>query len=96
VIWAWKKVLWRRVVIKQTRVVVQGVYGHVEDEDTGEWPSGSKPRTRIVFIGQLPPALQDDIRRGLIGCLAPGYLPTSDWALDVMRRQREMQEASQG
>lgn len=49
---------------------LQGLYGHVESE-VSEWPAGATRVSRLVFIGDLSPRVQDALRAGVRSCLAP-------------------------
>lgn len=48
---------------------LQGLYGHVESE-VSEWPTGATRVSRLVFIGDLSPRVQDALRAGVRSCLA--------------------------
>ncbi|CAM9882120.1 unnamed protein product [Ascophyllum nodosum] len=52
------------------RTVVQGLYGHFESQ-IFEWPTGVPRRSRLVFIGNLPPRTQEALRAGVSSCIAP-------------------------
>lgn len=58
-----------RGVVDHHRYVISGVYGHVETEQ-GQWKATARPCTRIVFIGRLSPSLQQELRAGVLSCLA--------------------------
>lgn len=47
----------------------QGLYGHFESE-LGRWPAGSTRRSRLVFIGDLPPIVQESLKVGVRSCIA--------------------------
>ncbi|CAM9831150.1 unnamed protein product, partial [Sphacelaria rigidula] len=76
-IWRLKGVLWTIASGATTpwgtgagsRTVVQGLYGHFETE-VGDWPAGATRRTRLVFIGDLPSAVQESLKTGVRSCVA--------------------------
>ena len=49
---------------------LQGLYGHFESQ-IFEWPTGVPRRSRLVFIGNLPPRTQEALRAGVSSCIAP-------------------------
>ena len=55
----------------------QGLYGHFESE-VSDWPVGTTRRSRMVFIGDLPPVMQEALRAGVRSCMVaarPRVLP---------------------
>ncbi|CAM9600127.1 unnamed protein product [Scytosiphon promiscuus] len=51
------------------RTVVQGLYGHFESE-VSDWPPGATRLSRMVFIGDLSPRVQEALRAGVRSCVA--------------------------
>ncbi|CAN0439688.1 unnamed protein product, partial [Ectocarpus sp. 8 AP-2014] len=51
------------------RTVVQGLYGHFESE-VSDWPAGATRVSRMVFIGDLSPRVQEALRAGVRSCVA--------------------------
>ncbi|CAB1117394.1 unnamed protein product [Ectocarpus sp. CCAP 1310/34] len=51
------------------RTVVQGLYGHFESE-VSDWPAGATRVSRMVFIGDLCPRVQEALQRGVRSCVA--------------------------
>ncbi|CAM9429909.1 unnamed protein product, partial [Hapterophycus canaliculatus] len=51
------------------RTVVQGLYGHFESE-VSDWPPGATRLSRMVFIGDLSPRVQEALRAGVRSCIA--------------------------
>ena len=45
------------------RIILQGLFGHVEFEDGGVFSTPSARRTRLIFIGRLQ-GLEDMLRKG--------------------------------
>ena len=48
----------------------KGLYGHVESE-VSDWPAGATRVSRVVFIGDLSPRVQEALRTGVRSCVAP-------------------------
>ncbi|CAN0551875.1 unnamed protein product [Ectocarpus sp. 12 AP-2014] len=51
------------------RTVVQGLYGHFESE-VSDWPAGATRVSRMVFIGELCPRVQEALRAGVRSSVA--------------------------
>lgn len=47
----------------------QGLYGHFESE-VSDWPPGATRLSRMVFIGDLSPRVQEALRAGVRSCIA--------------------------
>ncbi|CAM9909711.1 unnamed protein product [Ectocarpus fasciculatus] len=79
-IWRLKGVLWTTATTGSgaattwgwgagRRTVVQGLYGHFESEGS-DWPAGATRVSRMVFIGDLSPRVQEALRAGVRSCIA--------------------------
>jgi G3E family GTPase len=77
VVWVTKKTPYRRATVVQKRVVLQGIYGHLEmREEEGDMASSHFPLvSKLVFIGRFndPVAMKRDMEGALLECLAPGW-----------------------
>jgi len=80
VVYVTKKTPYRRATIVQKRVVLQGIYGHLEMDEAEIPPSlpsspSPPPCSKLVVIGRFGDAgaLKKEMERGLLECLAPGW-----------------------
>ena len=84
IVYVTKKTPYRRATIVQKRVVLQGIYGHLEmnEEDlppslpsSPSLPPSLPPCSKLVLIGRFvdAEALKKEMERGLLECLAPGW-----------------------
>ncbi|EWM23567.1 Cobalamin (vitamin B12) biosynthesis CobW [Nannochloropsis gaditana] len=77
VLWVTKKTPYRRATVVEKRVVLQGIYGHLEmREEEGDMASGHFPLvSKLVFIGLFkdPVAMKRNMEGALLECLAPGW-----------------------
>ena len=57
----------------ERRLVLQGLFGHVETHDGGAW--GEAPRrSRLIFIGRVQ-GMEDALREGAAACAKPKPAP---------------------
>jgi len=77
ILWVTKKTPYRRATIIQKRVILQGIYGHLEMDEQDLPPSlpSSLPSSKLVLIGRFKDAkaLKEEMEKELLECLAPGW-----------------------
>jgi len=59
----------------ERRLVLQGLFGHVETHDGGAWGDAPK-RSRLIFIGRVK-GIEETLREGPKGCAKPVTRPTA-------------------